>query len=151
MDSMTLGHVFIRVLQFPPVSVIPPLLRIHSRIVRGMDKGPLAVQFHRSTNSLYRNRKGESEGRDCIHMGRVAPRAPVNRDLKAGTLTQLYVTWMKGYKSFKLSFSLWPLCTLDNTLVVWQCSMWNDARYVQWIQVGKYFGKQSLWRWTLRR
>jgi hypothetical protein len=34
------GQVFLRVLRFSPVSIITPLLHIHSSIIWGMDNGP---------------------------------------------------------------------------------------------------------------
>jgi hypothetical protein len=40
-DRVALGQVFLRVLQFLLVSVIPPLLHIHSCIVCGIDNGPV--------------------------------------------------------------------------------------------------------------
>jgi hypothetical protein len=38
-DKVALGQVLFRVLRFSPVNVIPPLLHIHSYIIRGMNKG----------------------------------------------------------------------------------------------------------------
>jgi hypothetical protein len=40
-DKVTLGKVLHRVLQFSPVSIIPPLLHIHSRIICGKDERPV--------------------------------------------------------------------------------------------------------------
>jgi hypothetical protein len=41
-DKVTLGQIFLRVLRFSPVSIIPPLFHILSCIVWGMDNGPVS-------------------------------------------------------------------------------------------------------------
>jgi hypothetical protein len=48
-DKVALEQVFLRVLQFSSVSIIPPLLHIHSCIIWGMDSGP--VSGHSSTET----------------------------------------------------------------------------------------------------
>jgi hypothetical protein len=40
-DKVALGQVFLRVLRFSPVRIIPLLLHIHSCIIWGIDKGPV--------------------------------------------------------------------------------------------------------------
>jgi hypothetical protein len=42
MDKVALGQVSLRVLRFFPVSIIPPLLHIHSCINWEMDNGPVS-------------------------------------------------------------------------------------------------------------
>jgi hypothetical protein len=44
-DKVALGQVFVRVLLFFPVDIIPLLLHIHSCIIRGMDKGSVRDPF----------------------------------------------------------------------------------------------------------
>jgi hypothetical protein len=41
-DKVTLGQVSLRVLRFPPVNIIPPLLHIHTCNIWGMDNGPVS-------------------------------------------------------------------------------------------------------------
>jgi hypothetical protein len=41
LDEVALRQVFLRVLRFSPVIIIPPLLHIHSCIIWGMDRGPV--------------------------------------------------------------------------------------------------------------
>jgi hypothetical protein len=41
-DKVALGQVFLRVLRFFPVRIIPLLLHIHSYIIWWMDKGPVS-------------------------------------------------------------------------------------------------------------
>jgi hypothetical protein len=41
-DKITLTQVFLRVLQFSPVSIIPLLLHIHACIIWGIDNGPVS-------------------------------------------------------------------------------------------------------------
>jgi hypothetical protein len=45
------GTGFLRVIGFFPVSIIPPLLHIHSCIIWGMDKGPVSYRSSRETVS----------------------------------------------------------------------------------------------------
>jgi hypothetical protein len=49
MDKVILGQVFFRVRRFPPVSIIPPLLKFTHVSSGAWTMGPLAVQFHRHT------------------------------------------------------------------------------------------------------
>jgi hypothetical protein len=51
-DKVATGHVFLRALLLSPVSIISPLLRIHSRITWGMDKG--SVSNRSSTETKFR-------------------------------------------------------------------------------------------------
>jgi hypothetical protein len=46
-DEVALGQVFLRGLRFYPVTIILPLLHIHSYVIWGMDKGSVTAQFHR--------------------------------------------------------------------------------------------------------
>jgi hypothetical protein len=41
-DKLALGQVFLRVLLFPPVSIIPPRLSIQSHNTRGMNNRPVS-------------------------------------------------------------------------------------------------------------
>jgi hypothetical protein len=38
-DLVVLGQIFLRILRYSPVNIIPPLLHIHSYIMWGIDKG----------------------------------------------------------------------------------------------------------------
>jgi hypothetical protein len=65
MDKVALGQVFLRVLRFSPVNIIPPLRHIHLCIIWGMDKGhkgTSAAQFHRDIVSPHRNNYPRSKG-----------------------------------------------------------------------------------------
>jgi hypothetical protein len=64
--QMTLGHVFLQVLHFLHVRIIPPLLYIHSCVIWGMDSGLLAAQFQRV--SPYHNNNNNSVLTDCYEM-----------------------------------------------------------------------------------
>jgi hypothetical protein len=44
MGKVALEQVSLRVLRFPPVSVIPPLFHIHLCVIWGMNKGPVSGQ-----------------------------------------------------------------------------------------------------------
>jgi hypothetical protein len=47
-DKVALGRVFLRVLRVSHVSIIPPLLHIHSRIIWGWTMGPIAAAVPQS-------------------------------------------------------------------------------------------------------
>jgi hypothetical protein len=57
LDKMTLRQVFLRILRFFPVRIIPPLFHIHSYILSsgGWTKGPIEAQLHRDMVSPHRN------------------------------------------------------------------------------------------------
>jgi hypothetical protein len=55
---VALGQDFLRVLPFSPVNIIPPMLHIHTCIIRGMDNGPLAIAIPKRIIVLpHRNKK----------------------------------------------------------------------------------------------
>jgi hypothetical protein len=63
-DKVSLGHVLSPSPSVPPVSIIPPLLHIHSCIIWGIDFGPIPQrpQFDRDTVSPNRN----NNMRNCL-------------------------------------------------------------------------------------
>jgi hypothetical protein len=44
-----LGQGILRVLMLSPVTIVPPLLRIHSSVTWGMDNGPISVRSSTET------------------------------------------------------------------------------------------------------
>jgi hypothetical protein len=50
-DKVALGQVFLLVLRFCPVSIILPLLHIHSFIIWGVDSGPVSGRISAETQS----------------------------------------------------------------------------------------------------
>jgi hypothetical protein len=55
-DKMALERIFLRVLQFSRVSIIPPLLHIRSCIIWGTDSGPVRGRSSTETTvSAHRN------------------------------------------------------------------------------------------------
>jgi hypothetical protein len=55
MDKVALGQVFIGVLQFSPVGIIPPLLQIHSCSIWELDNGPVRGRISIETVSPLNN------------------------------------------------------------------------------------------------
>jgi hypothetical protein len=56
-EKLASGHVFLRVLRFSSVNIIPPLLHIHSCITWGMDIGPVSGSSSTQTVSHHRSNK----------------------------------------------------------------------------------------------
>jgi hypothetical protein len=44
-EQVTLGQVFLQVLQFSPVSIIPQMLHVHSHTIWGLDNWPVSGPF----------------------------------------------------------------------------------------------------------
>jgi hypothetical protein len=60
-SKMALGHVFLRVLLFSPISIIPPLLHIHSCVIWVMDSGHVSRRSSIETVSLHRNNSNNNK------------------------------------------------------------------------------------------
>jgi hypothetical protein len=54
-DKVALGQVFLRVLRFSPVSIIPPLLHIHTCMIWGLDNGPASGRSYPEYEYEYKN------------------------------------------------------------------------------------------------
>jgi hypothetical protein len=57
-DEVVLEQVSLRVLRLSPVSIIPPLLHIHSCIIWGMDNGPVSGPVPHGRSLTLSQRKG---------------------------------------------------------------------------------------------
>jgi hypothetical protein len=64
-DTVALGKVFLQVLRFSPVNINPPLLRIHSYIIWGMDKDPLAAAVPQRHSLRHRKRISTAQEALC--------------------------------------------------------------------------------------
>jgi hypothetical protein len=64
-DKVALAQIYLRVLRFCPVIIIPPLLHTHSRIMWFMTVGPLPALFHWDVVSPYHNNTDT-----VLHVGR---------------------------------------------------------------------------------
>jgi hypothetical protein len=63
-DKTVLGQIFLRVLRFSPVNIIPPLLHIHSCIILGLDNGSVRGRSSFQTVSPHRNNKRSNSLRE---------------------------------------------------------------------------------------